>query len=99
MSLLKRAQTGSADHPASHSIDIGVLALGYSGRGFILTPHVSLVPRLRMNGAKPPLPLYDYLLKNLKQVLMKLQYTYIKLHGLSPRANYTDRAAAAGRRS
>ena len=25
--------------------------------------------------------------------------TELKLHGLSPRANYTDRAAAAGRRS
>jgi hypothetical protein len=26
-------------------------------------------------------------------------FSKTKLHGLSPRANYTDRAAAAGRRS
>jgi hypothetical protein len=26
-------------------------------------------------------------------------YTKTKLHGLTPRANYTDRAAAVGRRS
>ena len=31
--------------------------------------------------------------------LKKCTILYIKLRGLSPRANYTDRAAAAGRRS
>jgi len=29
----------------------------------------------------------------------RCSYIYIELRGLSPRANYTDRAAAAGRRS
>ena len=36
---------------------------------------------------------------SIKQSLHILQFTYKKLRGLSPRANYTDRAAAAGRRS
>ena len=31
--------------------------------------------------------------------LMHTNYKILKLRGLSPRANYTDRAAAAGRRS
>jgi len=31
--------------------------------------------------------------------LMHTNYKILKLRGLTPRANYTDRAAAAGRRS
>ena len=63
--LLESAQTGSGAYPASYSLDIGVLALGYSGRSLMLISHLFLVPRLRMDGSKPPLPIYDYLLKNL----------------------------------
>ena len=36
-------------------------------------------------------------INNIKHFIVQLVYT--KFRGLSPRANYTDRAAAAGRRS
>ena len=36
---------------------------------------------------------------NRVQTLVFLRYNKTKLRGLSPRTNYTDRAAAAGRRS
>lgn len=49
ISLLESAQSGSGAHPASYSIYIGILALGYSGRGVMLISQPSLLPRLRMN--------------------------------------------------
>jgi hypothetical protein len=53
---------------------------GYSGRGLMLTPHLPLVSRLRVNGAKSPLPIYDYFLKILEHVLMKLHFLCVIEH-------------------
>jgi hypothetical protein len=43
---------------------------------------------------------HTYWTNNKKIIVIYIQYAkkQTKLHGLSPRANYTDRAAAAGRR-
>jgi len=38
----------------------GVFLSGLNGRGVKLTTHLHLVPRLRMNGATPPHPLYTF---------------------------------------
>lgn len=40
-------------HPACYSKGTGMLSWGQGGRGVKFTPHLHLVPRLRMSGAKP----------------------------------------------
>jgi hypothetical protein len=41
----------------------------------------------------------EHVMKGMGQPVLNHNTVGTKLHGLSPRANYTDRAAAAGRRS
>jgi hypothetical protein len=52
ISLLQNPQTGSEIYPASYS-STEVLSRRKIGRGFKLTTHLYLVPRLRMNGTVP----------------------------------------------
>ena len=60
-SFLQNVQTASGAHPALYSMGSGVLSRGYSGRGVKLTTHLHLVPRLRMSGAIPLIPLYAFM--------------------------------------
>ena len=59
-SFFENVQTGCGAHTASYSVGTGVLPRGYSGRSVKLTAHLHLVPRLRMSGAIPLLPLYAF---------------------------------------
>ena len=45
-------QTDSGTHSASYSVDVGACT------GVILTTNLSLMPRLRMSGAVPLLPIF-----------------------------------------
>ena len=58
LSHLHMVQTNSGVHSASYSIRNGVVSRGQSSQGVKLTTHFRLVPRLRMRGAIPVLPLY-----------------------------------------
>jgi len=44
--------------------------LGVSGQGVNLTPHLHLVPRTRMNGVLPLLPLYVFMVLTGKTFLL-----------------------------
>jgi hypothetical protein len=59
-SLLKNVQIVSGAHPVSQSMGAVVLSRKQSGRGVELTTQLNLVPRLRMGGTTPPLPLYAF---------------------------------------
>lgn len=48
------------NHPACCSKGTGAISWGQGGRGVKFTPHVHLVPRLRMSGAKPLPSLYAF---------------------------------------
>ena len=61
ISLLQIIQTGSGAHLAFCSMGTGFLPRGQSRRGGRLTTHIHLVPRLRMSGAVPLLPLYAFM--------------------------------------
>jgi len=52
--------TGSRAHPPSYSVGTWVFSWGYSCLGMKLTAHCHLVPRLRMHGAIPLLPLQAF---------------------------------------
>jgi hypothetical protein len=60
--LLQNLQTSSVAFPASYSMETWVFFPG--GRawdwGLGLATHLNLVPRLRMGGSIPPLPLYEF---------------------------------------
>jgi hypothetical protein len=56
-SLLQNVQTGSWAHAASYSMGTGGKAVGACRQ----TIHFHLVPRLRMCGATPVLPIYDFM--------------------------------------
>jgi hypothetical protein len=60
-SLFTSVQTSPGYHPTSFSMDTGVLCRGQSGRGMMLTAHLDLELRLRMNGAIPLFPLYAFM--------------------------------------
>ena len=78
---------------------------------FTCATYFQLVLKLRMSRSVPPLPLPASMActgTNLPFFKInkvntwgggKMGHQWLKLRGLSPRANYTDRAAAAGRRS
>jgi hypothetical protein len=50
-SLLQNVQTGSWAHPASYSLDKGIISQENSGRGVNLTTPIHLSPKLRMSEA------------------------------------------------
>jgi hypothetical protein len=56
-SILQIVQTALGAHPASYSMGTEVLSRRKSGRNVKLTTHPHLVPRLKINGAMPLLPL------------------------------------------
>jgi len=60
-SLLQNSQTSSEDPPASYSVGLSPRRL--SSCGVKLTTHLYPVPRLRLSGAIPLLPLYDFLVR------------------------------------
>ena len=61
LSVLQNVHTGSGAHPASYSMITGALfGGGWNCRSLKLTTHLHLVPRLRMSGAIPLLPLYAF---------------------------------------
>jgi hypothetical protein len=55
-SPLPKVQMGSAPHPASYPMGIGILSRGKSSRSVMLTIHLHPVPSLRMGGAILLLP-------------------------------------------
>jgi hypothetical protein len=57
----KTAQIDSVTHLASYPIGTRVPSQGQSGRGVKLTTYLHIVPRLRMTGAIPLLPLYAFM--------------------------------------
>jgi hypothetical protein len=61
VSVFQNIQTGSGAHPASCSMGTGFFPGGEAAVGVMLTSHLQLVPRLRMNGAIPLLPLYAFM--------------------------------------
>ena len=61
-SLFLRFQTGCGTNPASYSKDIRVLSRRWKGWGVMFTTHpLNIVPRLRMSGAIPLLPIYAFM--------------------------------------
>jgi len=60
LSVLQNVKTGSG---ASHSMGIGVLSGGLSGRGLKLAIHFHLVPELKMSGVIPPFLLYAFMVR------------------------------------
>jgi hypothetical protein len=68
----------------------GVLSRRYSGQGVKLTTDLYLVPRLRMNGVIPLLPLYAFVAWTGKTLLFKYiyKYIYVCVHVLSIKLFY-----------
>jgi len=60
--LSKTVPTGSGTHTASHSMDTGVHSWGQRGCGMRMTTHLYLVPRLRIRGLVPLLPLHTFMM-------------------------------------
>jgi hypothetical protein len=60
-SLLENVQTRSGAHPTYYSERSGVLYRGQNDGGVTLITHLNLVPRLRMIGAIPLLPLHAFM--------------------------------------
>jgi hypothetical protein len=56
-SIFQIVHTALEAHPASYSMGTKVLSRSKSGRNVKLTTHPHLVPRLKINGAIPLLPL------------------------------------------
>jgi hypothetical protein len=59
--LLRNVCTSSAVHPASCSLDAGVLSRGENGRRVMLTTHFHVALRLRMSRATPVVSLYSFM--------------------------------------
>jgi hypothetical protein len=51
-------KTNSGAHTTSYSMGVSVLSREQSGRGLKLTTHLHTVPRLRMSGDIPLVPLH-----------------------------------------
>jgi hypothetical protein len=60
-SLLQNLQTDSGAQPAAYLMSIGFLSRNQTDRDIKLTTHLHLVPRLRISGAMPLLPLYTFM--------------------------------------
>jgi hypothetical protein len=66
--------------PASYSVGTGVISRGYNGRGVNLT-QLHLVPRLRMNGAVPLLPLHVVILLCIHYLKLTVIFLRVKRPG------------------
>jgi hypothetical protein len=51
------------NQPSVQWVPPGLFPWGLNFRGVKLTTHLNLVPRLRMSGAIPPLPLHEVVVK------------------------------------
>ena len=58
---LQNIQTSSSANPAPYSMHSRVLYQDKSGQGMMLTTHLHPAARLRMSGAIPLLPQYDFM--------------------------------------
>ena len=72
--LLQNVQTSSRAHPTFCWMGNGVLSQGWRGRGVKLTPHLYLVPRLRMRGALLLLPLCVFIAWTMEILPLLLHY-------------------------
>jgi len=60
-SLFQNAQTFSGAHPDSYWVVTEFMSQGKSGRGVKLTSDLHLLPRLRLSGAIPLLPIHSFM--------------------------------------
>jgi len=60
-SLLENVKTGSVAHPPSYSMVPGFFPDSKTDVACKLTTHLHIVPRLRMSGTLPQLPLHAFL--------------------------------------
>ena len=94
LSHLHMVQTNSGVHSASYSIRNGVVSRGQSSQGVKLTTHFRLVPRLRMRGAIPVLPLYALTLWTAKTWPFEILSLFVKYSVTNGRAEYSHSRVA-----